>query len=185
MTAVMMDDDFMIDSDAEMSAIDEDFSDYDDDENVALPSVKKGSKPAAAAGGAKGKGKANTGAKKNAAKNNNNAGKKKGLAQRNTNTIDDDEDDDDEQVVVKPSSSSNKKTVEEQYQKMEQQEHILKRPDTYIGSTSPSEDEEMFIYDSNEDAIVKKKITYTPGLFKIFDESKFFDCGRCLVVSIS
>ena len=176
MTAVMMDDDFMVDSDAEMSAIDESFSDYDDDdENVALPSVKKGSKPAAAAGGAKGKGKANAGAKKNAASNNN-AGKKKGLAQRNTNMIDEGNDDDEDGVmVVKPSSSSssNKKTVEERYQKMEQQEHILKRPDTYIGSTSPSEDEEMFIYDSNEDAIIKKKITYTPGLFKIFDESKF------------
>lgn len=64
------------------------------------------------------------------------------------------------------------KTIEETYQKKSQLEHILLRPDTYIGSTEPLEDQ-MFVYDSVEDAIVNKTITYTPGLYKIFDESKY------------
>ena len=64
------------------------------------------------------------------------------------------------------------KTIEETYQKKSQLEHILLRPDTYIGSTEPLE-EPMFIYDRDEDAIVNKTITYTPGLYKIFDESKY------------
>eukprot|EP00531_Pseudo-nitzschia_arenysensis_P017060 CAMPEP_0116147982 /NCGR_PEP_ID=MMETSP0329-20121206/18076_1 /TAXON_ID=697910 /ORGANISM="Pseudo-nitzschia arenysensis, Strain B593" /LENGTH=1429 /DNA_ID=CAMNT_0003644009 /DNA_START=85 /DNA_END=4370 /DNA_ORIENTATION=- len=61
------------------------------------------------------------------------------------------------------------KTIEETYQKKSQLEHILLRPDTYIGSTEPLETP-MFIYDSEQDAIVNKTITYTPGLYKIFDE---------------
>ena len=64
------------------------------------------------------------------------------------------------------------KTIEERYQKKTQHEHILLRPDTYIGSVVPSQ-EEMFIYDAAQDAIVNKEITFTPGLYKIFDESKF------------
>jgi hypothetical protein len=63
------------------------------------------------------------------------------------------------------------KTIEERYQKKTQHEHILIRPDTYIGSVVPMQ-EEMFVYDGEQDAIVKKEITYTPGLYKIFDESK-------------
>lgn len=64
-----------------------------------------------------------------------------------------------------------KKTVEETYQKKSQLEHILLRPDTYIGSVEPLT-EPMFIYDDDQQAIVNKTITYTPGLYKIFDESK-------------
>jgi hypothetical protein len=64
------------------------------------------------------------------------------------------------------------KTIEERYQKKSQREHVLIRPDTYIGSVMPIT-EEMFVYVADQDAIVKKEITYTPGLFKIFDESKF------------
>jgi hypothetical protein len=63
------------------------------------------------------------------------------------------------------------KTIEETYQKKSQLEHILLRPDTYIGSVEPLT-EPMFIYDEEQDAIVNKTITFTPGLFKIFDESK-------------
>ena len=68
--------------------------------------------------------------------------------------------------------AKNPKTIEETYQKKSQLEHILLRPDTYIGSTEPLETQ-MFIYDSDQDAIVNKTITYTPGLYKIFDESKY------------
>eukprot|EP00536_Pseudo-nitzschia_multiseries_P013725 jgi/Psemu1/320513/estExt_fgenesh1_pm.C_6050001 len=61
------------------------------------------------------------------------------------------------------------KTIEERYQKKTQLEHILLRPDTYIGSDKPTEDR-AFVYDDVQDAIVEKTITYTPGLYKIFDE---------------
>lgn len=69
-------------------------------------------------------------------------------------------------------NNNKKKTVEETYQKKSQLEHILLRPDTYVGSVEPLT-EQMFIYDEVQDAIINKTITYTPGLYKIFDESKF------------
>merc|ERR1719225_1838636 len=48
-------------------------------------------------------------------------------------------------------------------------EHILLRPDTYIGSVQPLT-EKMWVFDEATQQIVNKEITYTPGLFKIFDE---------------
>jgi len=62
-----------------------------------------------------------------------------------------------------------KKTVEQMYQKKTQLEHILLRPDTYIGSTEMVKDQ-MFILNSETGRLVKKEITFVPGLFKIFDE---------------
>ncbi|KAI8354095.1 DNA topoisomerase [Choanephora cucurbitarum] len=61
------------------------------------------------------------------------------------------------------------KTVEEIYQKKTQLEHILIRPDTYIGTTE-AEEQEMWVFDTEEDMIKKKKIKYVPGLYKIVDE---------------
>ncbi|KAI8538692.1 hypothetical protein RHMOL_Rhmol09G0124700 [Rhododendron molle] len=51
------------------------------------------------------------------------------------------------------------KTIEETYQKKTQLEHILLRPDIYIGSI-----------DNNNNEMVHRPITYVPGLYKIFDE---------------
>lgn len=48
-------------------------------------------------------------------------------------------------------------------------EHILTLPDTYIGSVE-QDTLEAYIYDTNTDKIVKKNITYVPGLYKIYDE---------------
>ena len=59
------------------------------------------------------------------------------------------------------------KSVEEKYQKLTQIEHILKRPDTYIGDTTLQK-EKQYIYEN--DKIIKKEIVYPPGLMKIFDE---------------
>ena len=64
------------------------------------------------------------------------------------------------------------KTIEETYQKKTQLEHILLRPDTYIGSVERLT-QSMFVLDQNTNRIVNREITYTPGLFKIFDESKY------------
>lgn len=48
-------------------------------------------------------------------------------------------------------------------------EHILLRPDTYIGSVEQLT-QPMFILNSETDRIVQKEISFTPGLYKIFDE---------------
>jgi len=68
-----------------------------------------------------------------------------------------------------------KRTVEEEYQKLDQREHILKRPDTYIGSIEATR-EKMWVLervDEEEEEtnkVVFKRIQYSPGLYKIFDE---------------
>jgi DNA topoisomerase-2 len=53
------------------------------------------------------------------------------------------------------------------YVKLSQREHVLHRPDTYIGSTELQTKTE-WVYERN--AIVKKDVSYSPGLLKIFDE---------------
>jgi DNA topoisomerase-2 len=60
-------------------------------------------------------------------------------------------------------------SVERIYQKKTQLEHILLRPDTYIGSVQPMT-EKMWVVDEDTNQIVNREIVYTPGLFKIFDE---------------
>ncbi|KAL8171489.1 hypothetical protein V2J09_023293 [Rumex salicifolius] len=59
------------------------------------------------------------------------------------------------------------KTIEETYQKKTQLEHILLRPDTYVGSIEKYT-QKLWIYRGNE--MVYEDITYVPGLYKIFDE---------------
>ena len=53
------------------------------------------------------------------------------------------------------------KTIEETYQKKTQLEHILLRPDTYIGSTE-SVTQPMFVLDAATNRIVQKDVAYTP-----------------------
>lgn len=59
------------------------------------------------------------------------------------------------------------KTVEQKYQKLSQREHILQLSDSYIGSVSLTTERKPVIQD---DKIVFRDVTYTPGLYKIFDE---------------
>ncbi|KAK0405993.1 hypothetical protein QR680_018303 [Steinernema hermaphroditum] len=61
-------------------------------------------------------------------------------------------------------------TIEQIYQKKSQLEHILLRPDTYIGSVEYTDKAPMWVYDVEKDAIVQREISYVPGLYKIFDE---------------
>lgn len=65
-------------------------------------------------------------------------------------------------------SSNDKKTVEETYKMLELHEQILSLPDTYIGSIE-TETSDMWIND-NSGSMVHKRITYVPGLYKIYDE---------------
>ena len=57
--------------------------------------------------------------------------------------------------------------LSQKYQKKTDKEHILDNPDTYIGSVELLEDN-IYIYDNNK--ITQKKVSYNPGLLKLFDE---------------
>ena len=61
------------------------------------------------------------------------------------------------------------KAKQEQYQKLTQLEHILKRPDTYIGSVERTE-KQMWVFNSNTNLMEHREVSYVPGLYKIFDE---------------
>ncbi|KAE8282358.1 DNA topoisomerase 2-beta [Larimichthys crocea] len=61
-----------------------------------------------------------------------------------------------------------KLSVERVYQKKTQLEHILLRPDTYIGSVEPLT-QQMWVFDEDV-GMNQREITYVPGLYKIFDE---------------
>ncbi|KAK9472391.1 DNA topoisomerase [Dipodascopsis tothii] len=61
------------------------------------------------------------------------------------------------------------KTSTETYQKLTQLQHILKRPDTYIGSVEYLE-KFMWTFDKATSAMVWKNVRFVPGLYKIFDE---------------
>ena len=71
---------------------------------------------------------------------------------------------------VKSTKKSDILSDVEKYDKKTQREHILLRPDTYIGYIEPTNDN-MWIYSPDEKLIIKKNITFTPGFLKIFDET--------------
>lgn len=66
-------------------------------------------------------------------------------------------------------SADGGQTIEEIYTKLGELDHILKRPDTFVGSTEEVT-EEMTVYDEELQLLRPKTITYVPGLYKIFDE---------------
>ncbi|KAI9645606.1 DNA topoisomerase 2 [Ciborinia camelliae] len=70
------------------------------------------------------------------------------------------------EVEPKPKKT---KTSTEQYQKLTQLEHIIKRPDTYIGSVEKTE-QTMWVFNSESKEMELRKVTFVPGLYKIFDE---------------
>ena len=66
------------------------------------------------------------------------------------------------------------------YQKMTDREHILKKPDTYIGTIEPAETTE-YVMDAMATSVAsdasattttltRRSVTYIPGLYKLFDE---------------
>lgn len=52
---------------------------------------------------------------------------------------------------------------------LSQLEHILKRPDSYIGSVE-SVTQHIWTYDSDTKRMVQRDVKYVPGFFKIVDE---------------
>jgi len=61
------------------------------------------------------------------------------------------------------------KSIEQIYQKKSQLEHILLRPDTYVGSIE-TQRERLWVWDEEKQKIVQKEVNFVPGLYKIFDE---------------
>lgn len=59
--------------------------------------------------------------------------------------------------------------VEKKYKKHELRDHIYELPDTYIGSVEAVQ-LDTYVYDETEGRMVRKNITFVPGLYKIFDE---------------
>ena len=79
-----------------------------------------------------------------------------------------DEYNDDPPVAAAPKPKGDKRlSVERIYQKKSQLEHILLRPDTYIGSVQPVT-EPMWVYE--DENMVNREVTYVPGFYKIYDE---------------
>ncbi|PHH82883.1 hypothetical protein CDD82_4418 [Ophiocordyceps australis] len=68
-----------------------------------------------------------------------------------------------------PSHVQTNKTATETYQKLTQLEHIIKRPDTYIGSVEKTE-QQMWVFNKETSQMEYRTITYVPGFYKIFDE---------------
>jgi DNA topoisomerase-2 len=60
-------------------------------------------------------------------------------------------------------------TIEEMYQKKTPIEHILLRPDTYIGSLVRTK-QMQWIYQVTQRTVQQRECSYVPGLYKIFDE---------------
>lgn len=60
-------------------------------------------------------------------------------------------------------------TIEKEYQKMSQLEHILVRPDTYVGSIERDK-KSFWVLNDAEDAFEERELEFVPGLYKIFDE---------------
>ncbi|KAG8566354.1 hypothetical protein GDO81_013196 [Engystomops pustulosus] len=76
---------------------------------------------------------------------------------------------DNKTTVEKVKKADNKRlSVERIYQKKTQLEHILLRPDTYIGSVEPVT-QQMWVFDEDE-GLNCREVTFVPGLYKIFDE---------------
>ena len=48
-------------------------------------------------------------------------------------------------------------------------EHVLKRPDTYVGSLD-KQTEQQWILNEDETQFIQKTLTYSPALYKIYDE---------------
>jgi DNA topoisomerase-2 len=68
-----------------------------------------------------------------------------------------------------PKAKSKATGASDKYQKISHMEHILLRPDTYVGSVERTE-QEMWAYNSTTEAMEYRKVNFVPGLFKIFDE---------------
>jgi len=62
-----------------------------------------------------------------------------------------------------------RKSVEQTYEKMTPREHILSRPDMYVG-TLQRQEEGQWVWNEKRGKMVWHECRYIPGMYKIFDE---------------
>lgn len=67
------------------------------------------------------------------------------------------------------SKNTKTNTIEDQFKKWDPKEHVLDRSGMYVGSIT-SDQQSMWIYNKSTNKMEQKKISYVPGLYKIFDE---------------
>lgn len=144
----------------EMSCGDD--SDFELENKVVA--VNKGPAKATKAAGSKGKGKAQAKGKSRG----------KGKAKPKAATKSFSEDEDEEEDAANGNWGNRRNSVEKaqlskKFQKKTQLEHIMLRPDTYIGSVEKCR-LDRWVFDSVKERMVYKSIEYVPGLYKIFDE---------------
>lgn len=72
---------------------------------------------------------------------------------------------------VRQSNKGKNKTIEQRYQKKTQIEHILLRPESYIGSVQ-LDSQSAWVWSKEDSRMIYKQITFAPGLFKIFGENE-------------
>jgi len=169
-----------MDIDSDFSDKDLDFQASDSDDDFSLETKKKTSTT-------KGKGRAKGKTTKASSKTSTKSAKGKAAKERTSisedicaspEAISDDEtpaNNETSNPVIKPENSypihrvQPKKSVTEIYQKKTQLEHILLRPDTYIGSVEFISNP-MWVFNKNTKNFEYRTINIVPGLYKIFDE---------------
>ncbi|KAJ3448739.1 DNA topoisomerase/gyrase [Anaeramoeba flamelloides] len=87
--------------------------------------------------------------------------KKRNIKQQNNSNIESD-------IGNEKNKTDDEGSIEKRYQKKTPYEHILIRPDTYIGSIEKIT-ERMWVYDEGI-GMNFREVMYVPGLYKIFDE---------------
>jgi len=61
-------------------------------------------------------------------------------------------------------------TSSEKYQKYTPLDHILKRPDSYVGSIEEHTSESYWVLSDDKTSMVQKSVKFVPAFYKIFDE---------------
>lgn len=75
-----------------------------------------------------------------------------------------------------PPKQAAARALEDIYRKMTPLEHILARPDTYIGSVE-KQDKSLWVHTG--EGMADRKIDFAPGLYKIFDEASYRNPPPC------
>ncbi|KAF8981657.1 DNA topoisomerase 2 [Entomortierella lignicola] len=106
----------------------------------------------------------------------NGAASKKRKLKSSSDADDNDNDNNGDNVTPPPPKAQKKlteynenKTIEEIYQKKTPLEHILLRPDTYIGTTEMNQ-QMLWVLDPDSTKFVNRQVNIVPGLYKIVDE---------------
>ncbi|KNG44874.1 type II DNA topoisomerase [Stemphylium lycopersici] len=68
-----------------------------------------------------------------------------------------------------PAAKPKKGGASSKYQMLTHLEHIMKRPDTYIGSVE-RQTNSMWVFNTESESMEFREVSYVPGLYKIFDE---------------